>query len=216
MAPKFAKGDRVKAYATAFDKPEEELEDGEQLFSAKWATDGNGIWCHEAVTRVYVKKGRKAQEYMIRYDNGESMRGIEEHLEAAQVDGESEIASDEERDNMDRDSDECSTDNEVDPMVREQLQDNDREVTDDKAGEVAEGDEAEMGDETEIEDTVAKGGGDDPKRKTWTCIQAMPTDPRTEAQENTTLKNLRVRDDTKELDIFWLYYPCRPKVCCKL
>ena len=99
MAPKFAKGDRVKAYATRFDKTEKDLEDGEILFSAKWATDGNGIWCHGAVSRVYVKKGRKPQEYMMRYDNGESMRGLEEHLEAAQDDGESEIASEEERDN---------------------------------------------------------------------------------------------------------------------
>ncbi len=93
MAPKFAKGERVKAYATRFDKPDTELEEGEQSFSAKWAADGNGIWCHGAVSRVYVKKGRKAQEYMIRYDNGESMRGVEEHLEAAEADGESEIAS---------------------------------------------------------------------------------------------------------------------------
>jgi hypothetical protein len=36
---------------------------------------------------VYVKKVRKAQEYMIRYDNGESMRGVEEHLVPAQDDG---------------------------------------------------------------------------------------------------------------------------------
>jgi hypothetical protein len=69
MAPKFAKGDRVKAYATRFDKADEDLEEGEILFSEKWATDRNGIWCHGAVSRVYVKKGRKAQEYMIRYDN---------------------------------------------------------------------------------------------------------------------------------------------------
>jgi hypothetical protein len=44
-------------------------------------------------SRVYVKKGRKPQEYMIRYDNGESMKGVEEHLEPALDDGESEIAS---------------------------------------------------------------------------------------------------------------------------
>ncbi len=78
MPPKFAKTDRVKLYATRFDK--EELEEGEQKFSEKWAADGNGIWCYGTVTRVYVKKGRKAQEYMIRYDNGESMKGIEEHM----------------------------------------------------------------------------------------------------------------------------------------
>ena len=118
MAPQFAKGDRVRAYATRFDKKEEDLESGEQLFSAKWAADGNGIWCYGVVSRVYVRKGRKAQEYMIKYDNGESMRGIEEHLELAEDDGESEIASEEAKDNMDRDSDEASTDYELDAVLR--------------------------------------------------------------------------------------------------
>jgi hypothetical protein len=110
MAPMFQKGDRVKAYATRFDKAKKDLEVGEELFSAKWAADGSGIWCFGAVARVYVQKGRRPQEYMIRYDNWESMREIEEHLETAQDDGESEIASEEKKDNMDRDSDECSTD----------------------------------------------------------------------------------------------------------
>ncbi len=45
------------------------------------------------------------------------------------------------------------------------MQDNEREVTDDEAGEVAEGEEAEIGDETEIGKTVTKGGADDPKKK---------------------------------------------------
>ncbi len=43
MAPLFAKGDRVRAYATRFDKKEEDLEDGEQFFSAKWVADRNGF-----------------------------------------------------------------------------------------------------------------------------------------------------------------------------
>jgi hypothetical protein len=141
------------------------------------------------------------------------MRGLEEHLEAAQDDGESEIASEEERDNMDRDSDDCITDDfEPDPEVRaQQLEDHDREVTDDEAGEVAEGEEAEIGDETGIGETVTKGGDDDPKKSTWTRIQAMPTDPRTEAHENTKFRNLRIRDDTKELDIFLALLPLSPE-----
>ncbi len=136
---------------------------------------------------MYVKKGRKPQEYMIRYDNGESMKGLEEHLVPALDDGESEIASEEERDNMDRDSDGHSTDDyEQDPDVRaQQLKDHDREITDDEAGEVCECEETEMGDETAIGETLTKGGEDDPKKKTWTRIQAMPTDPRTEDHHNT-------------------------------
>jgi hypothetical protein len=202
MPPNFQKGDRVKAYATRFDKKEEDLDEGEQLFSAKWAAEGNGIWCHGAVARVYVKKGRRPQEYMIRYDNGESMRGIEEHLEAAEDDGESEVASEEEKDNMDRDSDEGSTDPEIDAGVRAQREDVDREVTDDEAGEIAEGEEAEMGEVTDIGETVTKGTEDDPKKTTWTRIASMLTSARTEEWEPTTFKNLMIRDDTTELDIF--------------
>ncbi len=87
MAPKFAKKDRVKVLATRFDK--DEVEDGEQKFSEKQAADGNGIWCYGVIAHVYVKKARKAQEYNIRYDNGESMRGVEEHLEVAEDDSDS-------------------------------------------------------------------------------------------------------------------------------
>ena len=111
MPPKFAKTDRVKLYATRFDK--EELEEGEQKFSEKWAADGNGIWCYGTVTCVYVKRGRKAQEYMIRYDNGESMKGMEEHIETARDDGESDNDSEEAKDNMNR-----SREDVVDPTDR--------------------------------------------------------------------------------------------------
>jgi hypothetical protein len=37
MVPKFAKGDRVRVSTTRFDK--EEVEEGEELFSEKWAAD---------------------------------------------------------------------------------------------------------------------------------------------------------------------------------
>jgi hypothetical protein len=212
MAPMFAKGDRVRAYATRFDKAEKDLEEGEQLFSAKWVADGNGIWCcYGAVSRVYVRKWRKAQEYMIKYDNGESMRGIEEHLEAAEDDGESEITSEEAKDNMDRDSDEASTGHELDPVLRGERQDNDNVLTDDEAGEVAEGEEAEMGEEIGMGETVAKGDDDDPKRKTWTRIAAMAEDPRTEEQHDTTFKNLRILDGTTELDVFLALLPVSPQ-----
>ena len=79
MPPKFAKKDRVRVLAIRFDK--DEVEDGEQKFSEKWAADGHGIWCYGMIAHVYVKKARNAQEYNIRYDNGESMRGVEKHIE---------------------------------------------------------------------------------------------------------------------------------------
>jgi hypothetical protein len=165
---------------------------------------------------VYVKKGRHPQEYMIRYDNGESMRGMEEHLVAAEDDGESEIASEEERDNMDRDSDNCSTDLELDANIRAQRQDNDREVTDDEAGEVAEGEEAEMGVVTDIGETVIKGKDDDPNKKSWTRIAAMGTSARTEEWEPQLSKMYKYETPPQSSTFFWHCYLCPLKPCYKL
>jgi hypothetical protein len=214
MAPKFRKKDRVKVLATRFDK--EEVEEGERKFSEKWAADGNGIWCYGTITHVYVKKRRQAQEYMIRYDNAESMRGVEEHIETAQDEGESDNDSEEAKDNMDRDSDNASTDMELDAVVRAQLQDNDNEVTDDEAGEVCEGEENEMTEGVAMGETVTKGDDDDPKKKTWTRIAALPTDPRTEERQETTFKNLRIHDDTTELDIFLALLPLSPETLLQI
>ncbi len=109
-------------------------EEEEQKFSEKWAADGNGIWCYGQISRVYVKKGRKAQEYMIRYDNGESMRGVlvEEHIELARHEDDSEDGSEEAKDNMDKegDSGDESTDYDLDHYQQEELQENDKDVTD--------------------------------------------------------------------------------------
>jgi len=214
MAPKFAKTDRVRVYATRFDK--EEVEEGEQKFSEKWAADGNGIWCYGTIMRVYVKKSRQSQEYMIRHDNGESMRGMKEHIEMAREDGESDNDSEEAKDNMDRDSDDASTDMELDDEVRAQQQDNDTELTDDEAGEVAEGEEDEMGVELEVGETVTKGDAEDPKKKTWTRIAALPIDPRTEKREDTTFKNIRISDDTTDLDIFLALLPLIPETLLQI
>ncbi len=131
---------------------------------------------------------------------------MEEHIEMARDDGESDNDSEEAKDNMDRDSDDASTDMEPDDEVRAPQQDNDTELTDDEAGEVAEGEEDEMGVELEVGETVTKGDAEDPKKKTWTRIAASPIDPRTEKREDTTFKNIRISDDTTELDIFWRSY----------
>ena len=89
-------------------------------------------------------------------------------------------------------------------------EDVDREVTDDEGGEIAEGEEAEMGEEIGLGETVTKGDENDPKRKTWTRIEALPTDARTERHEETTFKNLQIRDGTTELDIFLALLPLTP------
>jgi hypothetical protein len=59
MAPLFAKGDRVRAYATIFDKKEEDLDPGEQLFSDKWAADGMGFGVTGQWRVCMSKKGER-------------------------------------------------------------------------------------------------------------------------------------------------------------
>jgi hypothetical protein len=87
---------------------------------------------------------------------------------------------------MDRDSDEGSTDIEA---TAEILQDNDRDGTDDEAGEVAEGEEAEMGDKTAIGETVTKGGEDDPQKKHGHALKLCPL---TLEQKRLKTQNLRI------------------------
>jgi hypothetical protein len=149
MPPKFAKKDRVKVLATRFDK--DEVDENELKFSEKWMADGHGIWCYGQISHVYVKKSRQPQEYNIKYDNGESMRGIEEHLEVAEEDSDSEDDREERKnnDNEEDDSGDESTDYEIDHLIY-RAPENDNEVTDDETGEVEEGMEEEMGEEMSV------------------------------------------------------------------
>jgi hypothetical protein len=97
--------------------------------------DGHGIWCYGQISHVYVKKARKPQEYNIKYDNGESMRGLEEHLEVAEDDSESEDDREESKDNVldEEESGDESTDYEIDHLIHRALE-NDNDVTDDEMG----------------------------------------------------------------------------------
>ncbi len=195
MPPKFAKKDRFRVLATRFDK--DNVEDGEKKFSEKWAADGNGMWCYGVIAHVYVKKARKAQEYNIRYDNGESMKGIEELIEIAEDDSESSEDDREERkDNMleEENSDDVSTDYEG--ITQRQTTERDGELTDDEAGEVEEGMETDMGEEIPMGETITKGAEDEPNKKSWTRVDGMPIDARTEKHQDTVFKNLRITDET--------------------
>ncbi len=53
---------------------------------------------------------------------------------------------------------------------------------------------------------MTKGGEDDPNKKTWTRIAALSIDPRTEKHSETVMRNLRIDDDTTELEsVFWKF-----------
>ena len=77
---KFKKGDLVRVHAKEFDG--ERDEEG-RLFSEKWAADGHGEWCYGTISHVYVRKGREAQKYRIKYDEGSSMSCLEGIIEFA-------------------------------------------------------------------------------------------------------------------------------------
>ena len=164
------------------------------------------------IAHVYVKKARNAQEYNIRYDNGESMRGVEEHIESAEDDSESsEDEREERKDNMldEERSEDVSTDYEGETL--RETTDRDAEATDDEAGEVEEGKEDEMGEDIPMGETITKGAEDDPNKKSWTRVDGMPTDARGEKREDTVFKNLRINDDTTELEVFLALLPLSPE-----
>ncbi len=86
------------------------------------------------IAHVYIKKARKSQEYNIRYYNGESMRGVEKHLEVAEDDSDdSEDDREEKKDNMldEENSDDVSTDYEG-TTIHTPVAELDGELTDDE------------------------------------------------------------------------------------
>jgi hypothetical protein len=68
-----------------------------------------------------------------------------------------------------------------------------------------------MGEEINIGKTITKGAEDDPNKKSWTRVEGMPIDPRTERHEDTVVKNLRINDETTELDVFLALLPLSPE-----
>jgi hypothetical protein len=89
---RFRKGDRVRASATLFDGDGARDRNG-LLFSEKWAADGHGEWCYGTVSFVYVRRGRTAQKYRVKYDEGTTMEALENHLELFVQDGDSDEGS---------------------------------------------------------------------------------------------------------------------------
>jgi hypothetical protein len=111
MPPKYNKNDYVKVLATHFDN--RNVDKAGRNFSKHWLDEGNGRWCYGTISRVYVKKGRQAKKYGIKFDGGQSMPALEDQIEPANDDEEGKEEEQKERDGMyssDRDSDNESTD----------------------------------------------------------------------------------------------------------
>jgi hypothetical protein len=223
MAPKFSKRERVRVLATKFDN--ENRDNAGMNFSERWFADGHGRWCYGTISRVYVKKRRMPQKYSVKYDIGGTMTCEQDHIENAGVeesdtdesmnDEQKEQESDVENDVNEEDNE---TDNEDDEGGRVMEQDQDQELTDESEGE---GDgttercwlHAEI---TEIGETVWCGKEDDPERQCWRRVDGLTVDVRTEETKETTLKNLRINDNTTELEIFWALMPLKEEDLLKI
>ncbi len=117
MPPKFSKGDRVRAKATVFDGGEESRDRNGLLFSEKWAADKNGEWCYGTVSFVYARKGRHAQSYRVKYDEGTVMQAEDAHLELVEDGSDSEEAA---SDNEFGGSNASNSDSDADTAVHEE------------------------------------------------------------------------------------------------
>ncbi len=80
----------VRVHAKEFDG---ERDEQNRLWSEKWAADGHGEWCYGQISHVYVRKGREAQKYRIKYDEGSSMSCLEGIIEFAPDGEESECST---------------------------------------------------------------------------------------------------------------------------
>jgi hypothetical protein len=138
----------------------------------------------------------------------------EEHIEIAGVE-ESDSDDSEHEDVGEHESDpeneDVDTDNEADEGGIVLQNDQDNEDTDESEGEKdGETDrdyrEAEI---TEIGETVWCGKEDDPGRQCWRRVECLTEDVRKEDIQETRFKNLRINDQTTELDVFWALMPLK-------
>ena len=225
---KFKKGDLVRVHAKEFDG--ERDEEGRR-FSEKWAADGHGEWCYGAISHVYVRKGREAQKYRIKYDEGSSMSCLEGIIEFAPEGEESDCSTVySER--------EGSVASEEDVLGDPQGEDGDSEDEDSGTVEEDETDDSASDEEGMVtvggvhyavsaskrrkgennEARQAGIGGVEPiamgERVTasglikWKRIEGLPEDTRTELHFDTYFKTNMFHDMTREVDVFNAY--CLP------
>jgi hypothetical protein len=126
-----------------------------------------------------------------------------------------EMGSDVKSQDNDEDND---TDNEADEGGIVPEEDRDNEVTDESEGE---GEGATHRDWraaeiTEIGETVWCGKEDDPGRQCWRRVDGINVDARTEETRDTRLKNVRITDNTTELEMFWALMPLKEEELLKI
>jgi hypothetical protein len=219
---KFKKGDLVRVHAKEFDG--ERDEEG-RLFSEKWAADGHGEWCYRAISRVYVRKGREAQKYRIKYDEGSSMSCLEgiiefapdgEESECSTVDSEREGSVSSEEDVVgDPQGEDDESENEDPGTVEEDETDNSASDEDDMVTVGGVHYAVSASKRRRGQDNVGRQagiGGVEPiamgERVTasglikWKRIEGLPEDTRTELHFDSYFKTNMFHDMTREVNVF--------------
>jgi Ni/Co efflux regulator RcnB len=165
------------------------------------------------------------QKYSVKYDIGGTMACEEDHIENAGVEeSDSDASRNDEGQEQDSDvenevnEEDNDTDNADDEGGKVMEQDQDQEVTDDSEGEGDDNTERVWMDAeiTEIGETLWCGKEDDPGRQCWRRVDGLPVDVRTEEIKDSRLKNLRITDNTTELEIFWALMPLKEEDLLKI
>ena len=215
MAPAFKKGDRVKLKATLFDNGKRDRNG--LLFSEDWLAKGNGEWCYGTVSFVYVKKGRQAQKYRVKYDGGQTMTSLEDQMEVAGLEEENsdESSAVDELEGSDYEaSDGSGSTHDLGRVRGVQAERDTPEDTDpeEEAGNVTDDSEGENGedkpmDERDHKEPLKLGDEVEAHGIKWERVDSLRDDCRTEPEESTTFKNIRFDESTKEVDVFLQLLP---------
>jgi len=213
MAPTFNKGDRVRLKATLFDNGKRDRNG--LLFSEDWLAKGNCEWCYGTVSFVYVKKGRQAQKYRVKYDGGQTMTSMEEQMELAGVEEENldESSAVDEMEGSDYEASDGSTvELERDVGVRTERDTPADQDPEEEAGNVTDDSEGENGedramDERDRREPLRLGDEVEAHGITWERVDSLRTDYRQEPEERTTFTNIRFDETTKEVDVFLQLLP---------
>jgi hypothetical protein len=199
--PKFGKNDRVRAKATLFD--EGTADRNGVLFSQKWAADGHGEWCYGTISWIYVRRGRQAQRYRVKYDERTTQKALEDHfkLVVGEEDSESSDEGNEMGGSQCDDSDGSTIEGErvrdvIAGVVIDAELDNRAEggnVTSDSEGEIG---EHNLGDLRNAIEPLSVGDRVTVHGVTWERIESLEEDHRTEPEVETKFNRLYFSDAT--------------------
>jgi hypothetical protein len=213
---KFKKDDLVRVHATRFNAPNGGKDKNGRTFAENWAKEGNGEWCYGRVSFVYKRKGRQAQKYRIHYDERTTMESLEDHMEAApegEEDGEDDSTDDiEYYESAIEDQEDAPPGNEEDG---EEGDPTSVDVADSDSESEGEGTVTvggvlyQVGKKRKLEheppfnsDTIGMGESITIADLTWTRIEGLPEDVRTEPHLPTTFKTNLFNDQTREIDAY--------------